>query len=62
MPAYSYLCECCKYKFEEFQKMSDEPLRKCPECGKLKLKRQIESVTVIFKGTGWTPRGSTKPY
>jgi len=39
---------------EEFQSMSAKPLRKCPECGKPKLKRLIGTgAGVIFKGSGF---------
>jgi len=62
MPTYSYLCEACKHTLEASQKISEEPLKKCPKCGKSKLKRQISSVRVIFKGTGWTPKGNKYGY
>jgi putative FmdB family regulatory protein len=53
MPTYDYECEKCGHKFEHFQKMSDEPLRKCPECGK-KVHRLIGGGTgIIFKGSGF---------
>jgi len=54
MPTYDYLCEACGHAFEEFQSMSAKPLRKCPSCGKLKLKRLIGTgAGVIFKGSGF---------
>ena len=37
MPTYDYRCEHCGYTFEQYQKFSDEPLKKCPECKKKKL-------------------------
>lgn len=56
MPHYDYQCESCKYKFEVFQKITDEPIKKCPECGK-KVQRIITGgVGTIFLGTGWTPK------
>jgi putative FmdB family regulatory protein len=52
MPIYEYRCESCGYQFEQFQSMRDEPLKKCPECGK-KVTRIIGTgMGVIFKGTG----------
>jgi putative FmdB family regulatory protein len=33
MPTYEYECRSCKARFERSQKMSDEPVRTCPECG-----------------------------
>ena len=54
MPTYEYECEGCQHSFEEFQSMSDKALRKCPECGKLKLRRLIGAgAGIIFKGTGF---------
>jgi len=32
MPTYDYQCEKCGYRFEQFQKMSDAPVKICPEC------------------------------
>ncbi len=54
MPTYDYVCEACQYAFEKFHSMKDEPVKKCPECGKLKVKRLIGSGGgIIFKGTGF---------
>lgn len=53
MPTYDYQCEKCGHKFEHFQKMSDELLKKCPKCGK-KIHRLIGGGSgIIFKGTGF---------
>ena len=54
MPTYDYDCEACGAKLEIFQSMSESPKRKCPECGKLKLKRRIGSgAGILFKGSGF---------
>ncbi|MFH1460046.1 MAG: zinc ribbon domain-containing protein [Candidatus Omnitrophota bacterium] len=54
MPTYDYQCESCAHEFELFQKMTDNPIRKCPECGRLKAKRRIGSgMGIIFKGSGF---------
>ena len=54
MPTYDYRCNACGHEFEEFQMMSDGVLRKCPECGKLKLERLIGSgAGFVFKGSGY---------
>ncbi len=54
MPTYEYLCEACGHEFELFQAMSASVKRKCPDCGKLKLKRLIGTGSgVIFKGSGF---------
>ena len=54
MPTYEYKCENCNYEFEALQSMKDEPLRKCPNCGKNKLKKLISGgAGFIFKGSGF---------
>lgn len=63
MPTYEYECLKCKYKFEEFQNMTDEPLKVCPRCGG-KLRRLIGTgAGIIFKGKGFyqTDYKSTVP-
>lgn len=53
MPTYDYACENCGHHWDVEQRMSDEPIRKCPKCGKLKAKRQITGGNFILKGGGW---------
>jgi len=53
MPIYEYRCESCGHDMEVLQKMSDEPLTVCPECGKPALKKLISAGGFILKGTGW---------
>lgn len=54
MPTYDYVCQACGHALELFQSMSEAPKRKCPECGKLKLKRQIGmGAGIVFKGSGF---------
>ncbi|MFH1458717.1 MAG: zinc ribbon domain-containing protein, partial [Candidatus Omnitrophota bacterium] len=51
MPTYEFECTQCGHAFELFQNMSEKPLRKCPKCRKLKVKRLIGSgAGIIFKG------------
>ena len=53
MPTYEYECQRCGYKFEKFQNMSEEPLKKCPQCGG-RVKRLIgKGAGIIFKGSGF---------
>lgn len=52
MPLYEYECKKCKYRFERIQKFSDEPVKKCPQCGG-PVERLISPPTVQFKGSGW---------
>jgi putative FmdB family regulatory protein len=54
MPTYEYECDACEHLFEEFQSMRDEPLTKCPQCGKKKLRRLFGSgAAILFRGTGF---------
>ena len=54
MPTYDYECENCGHHFEQFQSITARPIRKCPECGKLKLHRLIGAgAGIIFKGSGF---------
>ena len=54
MPTYEYKCEACGNEFERFQSITAAPIRKCPKCGKLRVKRLIGSGSgLIFKGSGF---------
>jgi putative FmdB family regulatory protein len=53
MPFYEYECSACKHHAEVLQKISDAPLKKCPECGKPALKRLISAPVFRLKGGGW---------
>ena len=53
MPIYEYLCGACGRQTDALQKMSDAPLRKCPECGKSKLRRLVSAPQFRLKGGGW---------
>jgi putative FmdB family regulatory protein len=57
MPTYSYQCEACQREFEKEQRISESAIRKCPSCGKLKLRRLITSGNFILKGGGWYSDG-----
>jgi putative FmdB family regulatory protein len=53
MPIYEYECRGCGHQFEEWQKMSDSPVRKCPSCGKRKVDRLVSLSAFHLKGSGW---------
>jgi putative FmdB family regulatory protein len=53
MPTYEYECRSCKHRFEEFQSITDEPLRKCPKCGKSVRRLFGGGMGIIFKGSGF---------
>jgi len=53
MPTYEYECTSCGHTFERFQSITDEPLKRCPEC-RCKVRRLIGSgAGIIFKGSGF---------
>jgi putative FmdB family regulatory protein len=54
MPTYEYECDACGHKFEKFQSIKAAPIRKCPECGKSKVRRLIGTgAGLLFKGSGF---------
>jgi putative FmdB family regulatory protein len=54
MPTYDYRCDACEHEFELFQSITAEPEKKCPECGKKKLRRLIgPGAAIVFKGSGF---------
>ena len=53
MPIYEYQCQACGAVHEELQKVDDPPIKKCPYCGKLKLKKLISVPSFRLSGTGW---------
>ena len=53
MPFYEYQCDACGHHLEALQKISEAQLRKCPDCGKSKLRRLISPPVFRLKGSGW---------
>src|SRR5438132_5276061 len=54
MPTYAYHCDACEPNFDKFQSINDKPLKKCPKCGKKKLRRVFGGgAAIIFKGSGF---------
>ena len=53
MPFYEYECSNCKFYVEALQKISDPPIRKCPSCKKLTMKRLVSAPVFRLKGGGW---------
>jgi len=52
MPIYEYVCDKCGKHLEVMQKMSDAPLKRCPEC-RGKLEKVISQTSFQLKGSGW---------
>lgn len=54
MPTYDYECTACDHTFELFQSINESVKRKCPACGKLKLRRLFGTgAALLFKGSGF---------
>jgi putative FmdB family regulatory protein len=53
MPTYEYECQECGIHFDEFQRMSDPLIRKCPKCGGRVHRIISGGAGLIFKGTGF---------
>jgi putative FmdB family regulatory protein len=61
---YEYECEKCGHRLEVMQRISAEPLKRCPkdQCpkkrhGKGKLKKLISQTSFSLKGGGWAKDG-----
>jgi putative FmdB family regulatory protein len=53
MPVYEYECGACGHRFEEWQKMSDKPIKTCPKCKAKKVEKLISATSFQLKGGGW---------
>lgn len=54
MPTYDYECDACGHTLEVFQGINDPVKKKCPECGRSKLKRLFGTgAAIVFKGSGF---------
>ena len=53
MPIYEYACVSCDHHLETLQKMSEDPLVFCPECGEESLRKKVSAAAFVLKGSGW---------
>ena len=54
MPTYDYECDACGHTWELFQKITDDPVTKCPACNKKKARRLFGTgAAIVFKGSGF---------
>ena len=53
MPIYEYRCGACGFQKEVLQKLSDAPLKDCPECGKPSVTKMVTAAGFQLKGSGW---------
>ena len=51
MPIYEYACKKCG-EFEVTQRITEDPLKKCPRCGR-KVTKLISHSAFHLKGSGW---------
>ncbi len=56
MPIYEYKCESCDRVHEIWQKITDEPLRYCPDCMGA-VHKQVSISAFHLKGGGWFANG-----
>jgi putative FmdB family regulatory protein len=54
MPTYDYVCDACEHRLEVFQSITAPAKKKCPACGRRKLRRLIGcGAAIVFKGSGF---------
>jgi len=53
MPAYDHKCKECGRRFEPRQRMSEQPIEVCPECGGTVERLISGGAGLIFKGSGF---------
>jgi len=53
MPIYEYACASCDHHLEALQKISEDPLIFCPECGEESLRKMVSAAAFVLKGSGW---------
>ncbi|MBN1837913.1 MAG: zinc ribbon domain-containing protein [Spirochaetales bacterium] len=54
MPTYEYECRHCHHRFEQFQSITEDPIKRCPKCGRNSLRRLFGGgLGIIFKGSGF---------
>ena len=65
MPIYAYKCSSCGHQRDVLQKVSDAPLKECPDCGAAAFAKQLTAAGFQLKGSGWYAtdfrNGSAKP-
>ncbi|MGV3616838.1 MAG: FmdB family zinc ribbon protein [Fimbriimonas sp.] len=53
MPTYVYECSSCKSQFEAEQRITENPLTSCACGSEGTVKRIIQPIAVMFKGSGF---------
>src|SRR6218665_3339540 len=53
MPIYAYRCGSCGHAKDVLQKLSDQPLTRCPACGAEAFAKQLTAAGFQLKSSGW---------
>lgn len=53
MPIYAYKCIACGYEKDYLQKISDAPIKTCPQCGRDTMQKELSAPGFELKGSGW---------
>lgn len=61
MPTYTYTCDNCGIRFDQYQKFTEEHLKICPECGEPALRKVFQPVGIVFKGKGFYATDNRSP-
>lgn len=61
MPTYTYHCDNCGIRFDQYQKFSEAPLTTCPECAEPTLRKVYQPVGIVFKGKGFYATDNRSP-
>lgn len=56
MPVYEYECASCEKVFEVQQRIADDPIKSCPDCGD-EVRKLISMSSFQLKGSGWYADG-----
>ncbi len=57
MPTYDYQCGKCDFEFEREQRITEDPIKTCPECKSRQVRRLLSAPSFILKGGGWYADG-----
>ena len=60
MPVYEYECKSCENVFEVQQRMTDDPVKTCPDC-QGEVKKLVSVSSFQLKGGGWYSDGYSGP-
>lgn len=53
MPTYEYECQKCRHRFEQFQRITEPAVQRCPKCHG-RVRRLVSGGSgIIFKGNGF---------